>query len=83
MYLNKFGYYVFLTGLVLSVFYLMQIHGVNMSCQKCFKNGRHMHLSYFPEQNQNHGPRVKGGKFQHPMCEICKDNPGYYHYHFG
>ena len=40
MYLNKFGYYVFLTGLILSVIYLMQIHGVNMSCQKCFKNGK-------------------------------------------
>ena len=37
MRINRFGYYVFLTFLILAVFYMMHIHGVNMSCQKCFR----------------------------------------------
>ncbi len=80
--MNRFNYYVFLTLLIFLVFFMIQTQGVNMSCSKCYKEGRHMHLSYFPEQNENHGPRVKN-KFEHEMCTICKNNPGYIHYHFG
>ena len=82
MRINRFNYYIFLTILILFVFFLINTHGINMTCNKCYNEGRHIHLSHFPEGHINHGPKIRD-KFKYDICNICKNNEGGYHYHLG
>ncbi len=66
--------------ILLLLLYIGNYTGINMKCPICFKNGRHLHIGQLII-NTNHGPK-KNGKFEHSVCQICKNNPGSSHFHF-